>query len=77
MGDKLVIALNSDEWLIENKKVKSLCHLMKEKLLLKISTFVDEVIGFEDDDLGSCINALKSIKNMFPNDEIIFANGGE
>ena len=34
-GDKLVIALNSDAWL-EKRKVKHLCHLMSEKLLLKI-----------------------------------------
>ena len=33
------------------RKAKHSCHLMKEKLLLKISTFVDEVIDFEDDDL--------------------------
>ena len=37
LGDILVVALNSDEWLIK-KKVKSLCLLKKEKLFLKIST---------------------------------------
>ena len=49
----------------------------ERKVVLENISCVDQVIGFEDDDLGSCINALKSIKNMFPNDEIIFANGGD
>ena len=29
-GDKLIVALNSDEWL-ENKKGKFLCHSLREK----------------------------------------------
>ena len=33
-GDKLVVALNSDEWL-EQVLAKPLCHLMKERKLLK------------------------------------------
>ena len=37
LGDILIVALNSDEWLIK-KKAKSLCLLKKEKLFLKIST---------------------------------------
>ena len=36
LGDILIVALNSDEWLIE-KKVKNLCLLKKEKSFLKIS----------------------------------------
>ena len=34
LGDKLVVALNSDQWLI-NKKGKFLCRLMSVKQLLK------------------------------------------
>ena len=76
MGDKLIVALNSDEWLIK-KKGKEFMPFEERKIVLENIKCVDQVIGFEDDDLGSCINALKSIKNMFPNDEIIFANGGD
>ena len=75
-GDKLVVLLNSDEWLIE-KKGKEFMSFEERKVVLENISCVDQVISFEDDDLGSCINALKSIKNMFPNDEIIFANGGD
>ena len=35
LGDILVVALNSDDWLTKKKVVFS-CHSMREKLLLKI-----------------------------------------
>tara|TARA_B100001057_G_scaffold298892_1_gene299031 strand:+ start:42 stop:485 length:444 start_codon:yes stop_codon:yes gene_type:complete len=76
LGDRLIIALNSDEWLIK-KKGKEFMPFEERKIILENIRSVDQVIGFEDDDLGSCINALKSIKDMFPSDEIIFANGGD
>ena len=75
-GDLLIVALNSDVWLIK-KKGKEFMPFEERKVVLENISCVDQVIGFEDDDLGSCINALKSIKKMFPNDEIIFANGGD
>ena len=75
-GDKLIVALNSDSWL-KKKKNKYLLPFKERKCIIENLTFVDEVIGFEDDDIGSCINALKLVKNMFPNDEIYFANGGD
>lgn len=75
-GDKLIVALNSDSWL-KKKKNKYLLPFKERKCIIENLNFVDEVIGFEDDDIGSCINALKLVKNMFPNDEIYFANGGD
>ena len=44
--------------------------------VLSSFSFVDEY-SFEDDELGSCINALEQIKLKFPKDEIIFCNGGD
>ena len=76
LGDRLIVALNSDEWLIK-KKGKEFMSFEERKIILENIISVDQVIGFDDDDLGSCINALKSVKNMFPNDEIIFVNGGD
>jgi mannose-6-phosphate isomerase-like protein (cupin superfamily) len=38
---------------------------------------VDEVIGFEDDEKGSCCDALEKVKLNYPEDEIIFCNGGD
>ena len=34
-------------------------------------------MSFEDDELGSCINALLAIKQKYPNEHIIFCNGGD
>ena len=48
----------------------------RKNILLNIG-FVNEVINFKDDEFGSCINALEKIKNKYPNDEIIFCNGGD
>ena len=75
-GDRLIVALNSDEWLI-NKKNKYFMPFSERKIILENITYVDEVIDFEDDDKGSAINAIKKIKNLYPDDKIIFANGGD
>ncbi len=76
IGDYLVVALNSDEWLI-NKKKKVFMSLQERKSILMNIECVDEVIVFEDDNRGSCISALEQIKLKFPNDKIIFCNGGD
>ena len=52
ISDYLIVALNSDEWLINKKKRKSLCHLKKEKNILLNIECVNEVIGFNDDEKG-------------------------
>ena len=75
-GDYLIIALNSDEWL-RQKKGKEFMPFEERKAILKNIKNVDEVISFEDDKAGSCINALEKIKAKFPDDEIIFCNGGD
>lgn len=75
-GDYLIIALNSDEWL-RQKKGKEFMPFEERKSILKNIKNVDEVLDFEDDDLGSCIKALEKIKLKFPKDEIIFCNGGD
>ena len=75
-GDFLIIALNSDNWL-RNKKGKEFMPFNERKLILESIKGVDKVIEFEDDTIGSCINALEKIKSSHPNDEIIFCNGGD
>ena len=75
-GDKLIVALNSDAWL-EKKKGKFFMPFDERKAIVESIKFVDQVIGFKDDDKGSCINALEEIKKLYPNDDIYFANGGD
>ena len=75
-GDKLIVALNSDEWLV-NKKGKFFMPFNERKIIIENISSVDSVIGFHDDSIGSATNALIKVKEMYPNDNISFANGGD
>jgi cytidyltransferase-like protein len=76
LGDKLVVAVNSDQWLI-NKKSKFFMPFSERANIILNLGVVDEVIDFEDDEHGSCALGLKKIKSQYPDDEIIFCNGGD
>ena len=76
ISDYLIVALNSDDWLIKKKK-KVFMPIEERKNILMNIECVDEVITFNDDEYGSCIDALEKIKEKFPNEEIIFCNGGD
>jgi D-beta-D-heptose 7-phosphate kinase/D-beta-D-heptose 1-phosphate adenosyltransferase len=76
LGDKLVVAVNSDQWLI-NKKSKFFMSFNERANIISNLAVVDEVIGFEDDEDGSCALGLEKIKGLYPNNEIIFCNGGD
>ena len=76
LGDKLVVALNSDDWLI-NKKGKFFMPFNERKTIIENLSVVDLVIDFKDDHIGSATNALLKIKDMYPDDQITFANGGD
>ncbi len=76
LGERLIVALNSDDWLIK-KKGKFFLPFQERKIILESIKNVDEVLSFNDDELGSCIDALKKIKTIYSKDEIIFCNGGD
>lgn len=76
LGDQLFVLLNSDAWL-QNKKQKEFLPFSERKKILEALRVVNHVYSFEDDEEGSCINGLKKIQADFPNDEIIFCNGGD
>lgn len=76
LGDKLIVALNSDSWLA-NKKGAYFLPFNERKLIIENLSCVDLVIDFEDDEIGSASKALEKVKKMYPTDNIIFANGGD
>tara|TARA_X000000950_G_scaffold289303_1_gene411743 strand:- start:3680 stop:4480 length:801 start_codon:yes stop_codon:yes gene_type:complete len=76
LGDKLIVALNSDDWLLE-KKGAFFMPFKERSNILKNLNMVDQVIDFKDDEVGSCINALEKVKKKYKNHKIIFANGGD
>ena len=76
LGDKLIVAVNSDQWLI-SKKGKFFMPFSERATIISNFAVVDEVIDFEDDKNGSCALGLEKIKKLYPDDEIIFCNGGD
>jgi cytidyltransferase-like protein len=76
LGDKLIVLLNSDEWLIR-KKGKFFMPFDERLNIIENLSLVDEVIGFEDDEVGSCVSGLREVQNKYKRDEIIFCNGGD
>ena len=76
LGDQLIVAVNSDEWLM-NKKGRFFMPFKERSNIINNLSVVDRVIDFEDDEHGSCILGLEKIKKIYPNSEIIFCNGGD
>jgi D-beta-D-heptose 7-phosphate kinase/D-beta-D-heptose 1-phosphate adenosyltransferase len=75
LGDTLVVGVNSDAWLTRKKGAPFMP--FQERLnIVKNIVGVDYVIEFNDDD-NSAKLAIKLVKQTFPNDKIIFANGGD
>ena len=75
LGEKLIVCLNSDDWLVR-KKGNFFLPFSERKIILESLSFVDEVISFDDSD-GSCIKGIQNIKIKHPNDELVFSNGGD
>ena len=75
LGDKLIVGCNSDAWL-ERKKGRAFMPITERTTIIQNLRMVDGVILFNDDD-GSSIEAVKNVQKLFPNDQIIFANGGD
>lgn len=74
-GTRLIVGLNSDEWLIR-KKGKYFMPWEERAAIVRELTCVDEVISFDDSD-DTAIHALEQVKLLFPNDQIVFVNGGD
>jgi len=75
LGDMLIIGLNSDDWLTR-KKGQPFMPFSERLSVVRNLNMVDWVIHFDDSD-NSAINAIQKVKDRFPNDDIIFANGGD
>ena len=75
LGDILVVGINSDDWLAR-KKGRAFMPFDERMNIVKNIQGVDFVIEFNDND-GSATLAIKLVKQTWPNDKIIFANGGD
>ena len=75
LGDYLVVGLNSDAWLAR-KKGRPFMPWHERMTVLDNLHMVDEVIEFNDDDGSSC-DAIRQVREKYPDAHIIFANGGD
>ena len=75
LGDILVVGVNSDAWLAR-KKGAPFMPLLERTNIVRNLKMVDFVIDFNDDD-GSAKNAIQMVRQSYPQDQIIFANGGD
>jgi len=75
LGDILVVGVNSDAWLTRKKGSPFMPYKERAEIVRNI-VGVDFVIDFNDDD-GSAKHALWMVRQSYPQDIIVFANGGD
>lgn len=75
LGDMLIVGLNSDAWL-ERKKGRAFMPWAERASIIDNLKMVDYVYEFEDHD-GSSIDAIQRVRAVYPDEKIIFANGGD
>jgi cytidyltransferase-like protein len=75
LGDILVVGVNSDAWLTR-KKGAPFMPLLERTNIVRNLQMVDFVIDFNDND-GSARHAIQMTRQSYPQDQIIFANGGD
>jgi cytidyltransferase-like protein len=75
LGNILVVGVNSDAWL-ERKKGRAFMPSNERVTIIQNLKVVDHCILFDDSD-GSAREAIRNVKLLYPNSQIIFANGGD
>lgn len=74
-SDGVIALVNSDAWLVR-KKGKNFMNFETRKTIVENIKGVIEVFSFNDDD-GSCCDGLRKVREKYPNDELVFAKGGD
>jgi D-beta-D-heptose 7-phosphate kinase/D-beta-D-heptose 1-phosphate adenosyltransferase len=75
LGDRLVVGVNSDAWLTR-KKGQAFMPWHERSAIIRALACVDFVIDFNDED-GTARHAIQMTRESYPQDHIIFANGGD
>ena len=78
LGDYLVVGVNSDAWLTR-KKGAPFMPVWERVALLQEFKCIDQVVFFGDlaDADGSAKHFIRETLEIWPNNEVIFANGGD
>lgn len=75
LGDILVVGVNSDAWLTR-KKGTPFMPCKERAAVVRALAGVDYVIDFDDSD-DSAKHAIWMVRQSYPSDKIVFANGGD
>ena len=75
LGDILIVGINSDEWLIRKKGRPFMSWVERNTIVSNLDP-VDATLRFDDTD-GSAVDAIRKVKELYPDHQIIFANGGD
>jgi len=78
LGDRLIVGVNSDAWLAR-KKGRSFMPSSERTALVDALSVVDQAVAFDNDydRDNSCCRFIEDCLANFPDDEIVFANGGD
>lgn len=75
LGDLLLVGLNSDSWL-RRKKGRAFMPYVERSAVIKNLRMVHQVLELDDVD-GSGADGIRQCRALYPDAEIIFANGGD
>ena len=75
LGDQLVVGINSDAWLT-GKKGRPFMKWEDRLAVVRNIRGVNWTVQFDDSD-GTAKDAIRKVRLNYPNDTIIFANGGD
>ena len=75
LGDRLIVGVNTDSWLIR-KKGRTFMPWSERALIISNIQGVDEVLEFDDFD-GSACDAIRRVRAANPATRIIFGTGGD
>jgi cytidyltransferase-like protein len=76
LGDMLLVGINSDAWLTRKKGSPFMPYKERADIVANIKCVDGIVYDFDDAD-GSAKDAILEVRKQFPEDTIIFANGGD
>ena len=74
-SDGVIVLANSDDWL-RRKKGKNFYTFKTRCAILQNLKGVIDVLDMDDSDNSAC-DGIRKARQKYPNDELVFANGGD
>ncbi len=74
-SDGVIVLANSDDWL-RRKKGKNFHSIKTRRAILENLKGVIDVLEFDDSD-NSASDGIRKVRSKYPDDHLVFANGGD